>query len=362
MFPQSGNIAYKSNYLTLESKQKKHSSNQLMKKRIINWGIIGAGHIAGKFADDIKLVADAQLIAIASTDLSRAKTFAEKHSISNFYGNYNAILDCPNLDAVYIATTNEQHCSNTLMCLERGIAVLCEKPFALNKKEVQMMIDKAQEKKVFLMEAMWTCFVPGFKKALAVIQSGELGAPLLVKADWCTFFPFDAHKRIYNKAMGGGALLDIGVYPVALAQAVLGKYKTIQVSYELNKITGVDDTCIIQTKYDSGAIAVLSSSVKAKLPVEAFICCEKGYVHLPARFHHPKKFVIGVYDGRNPTIERTVNAPFKGHGYRFQVEEVNRCLQQGKLQSDIVSHAFSIDVIETMDASRKEMGLVYEAD
>lgn len=333
-----------------------------MKKKI-NWGIIGAGHIAGKFAEDIKLVANANLIAIASTDLSRAKIFAEKHDIPNAYGSYEAILNCPNLDVVYIATTNEQHAPNTLMCLEKGIAVLCEKPFALNKKEVEIMIAKAQEKKVFLMEAMWTCFVPGFKKAMAVIKSGELGAPILVKADWCTFFPFDADKRIYNKALGGGALLDIGVYPVALAQAVLGKYKKMKVSSTMNALTGVDDTCLIQTEYENGALAMLNSSVKAKLPVDAFICCEKGYVHLPSRFHHPKKFIVGVYDGRNPTIERTVTANYKkGYGYQFQIQEVNRCLQQRKLQSDIVSHQFSLDVMETMDAARKEMGLVYDAD
>ena len=331
-------------------------------KKKINWGIIGAGHIAGKFAECLALVTDAQLIAVASTNLSRAEIFAAKHNIPHFFGNYSDILNCPDLDVIYIATTNDQHAPNTLMCLERGIAVLCEKPFALNKKQVLLMTEKAKEKNVFLMEAMWSCFIPGLKKALAIVESGELGAPVLVKADFGIFFPFDADKRIYNKSLGGGALLDIGIYPVVLAQLVFGKYKKMKISAALNAHTGVDDTCLMQLEYENGGLALLSASVKAKMPTEAWIFCENGYVHLQPRFHHPKKFVIGVYDGKNPTIERTVKCDYKSWGYQFQIQEVNRCLQQGKTQSDVVSHAFSLELIETLDAARKEMGLVYEQD
>ena len=331
-------------------------------KKRINWGIIGAGHIANKFAECLALVADAQLIAVASTNLSRAEIFATKHNIPHFFGNYSDILNCPDLDVLYIATTNDQHAPNTLMCLEQGIAVLCEKPFALNRKQVLVMTEKAKEKNVFLMEAMWSCFVPGLQKALSIVESGELGKPILLKADFGGFFPFDADKRIYNKSLGGGTLLDIGIYPVVLAQLVFGKYKKMKISATMNALTGVDDTCLMQLEYENGSLAVLNASVKAKMPTEAWIFCEKGYVHLPPRFHHPKKFEIGVYDGKNPSIVRTVKCDYKLWGYQYQIKEVNRCLQQGKNQSDVVSHAFSLELIETLDAARKEIGLVYEQD
>ena len=331
-------------------------------KKKINWGIIGAGHIANKFAECFALVPDAQLIAVASTDLARAEIFAVKHNIPHFFGNYTDILNCPDLDVIYIATTNDQHAPNTLMCLEHGIAVLCEKPFALNKKQVQLMIEKAREKNVFLMEAMWSCFVPGLQKALSIVESGELGAPILVKADFGGFFPFDADKRIYNKSLGGGALLDIGIYPVVLAQLIFGKYKKIKISAAMNALTGVDDTCAMHLEYDNGGMAVLNASVKAKMQTEAWIFCEKGYVHLPPRFHHPKKFEIGLYNGKNPETIRSYKTDYKSWGYQYQIKEVNHCLQQGKIQSDIVSHAFSLELIETLDAARKEMGLVYPQD
>lgn len=331
-------------------------------KRIINWGIIGAGHIAGKFAADLAFVDDAKLVAIASTDVNRAQKFADKFSIPNAYGTYEGILSCPNLDVVYVATTNDRHCPNTLMCLENGIAVLCEKPFAMNTKEVQSMIDKAREKKVFLMEALWSRFVPGFKKIKVILDSGELGAPILVKADFGAYVPFEAEHRAYNPKFGGGSLVDIGIYPIFLAQTIFGKPTAMKVTGMMNPITGVDDTCLMQTEYENGGKGFLSSSFTAKMPVEGWIFCEKGYVKLYHSFSHVQKFDVAVYDGRNPEKLRTVKAKHKGFGYQFEAQEVNRCLQVGEIQSEIITHAFSLALIETLDAARKELGLLYEQD
>jgi predicted dehydrogenase len=329
-------------------------------KTEINWGIIGSGRIAHKFAQDMRLVPNARLHAIASSDRSRAQEFARQYGAEYAFGSYEAIVNCPHLDVVYIASTNEKHCENAILCLKRRIPVLCEKPLAMNLKEVKRMLDTAEQHQTFFMEAMWTRCIPAFQKVLELVEKGVIGGPLSIKAEFGFFYPFDATSRLYDLKQGGGSLLDIGVYPMTLAQSVFGKPLVINALATKNKITGVDDTCALQFGYAHEEIALLNTSVTSALPIEAYIFGEKGYIHIPPRFHHPHFFDVYMYDGFNPPKKETVKMPFEGNGYQFEIMEVNRCLKKNLTQSPLVPHSFSLDLMETLDAVREKIGLVYE--
>lgn len=320
----------------------------------INWGIIGLGKIAHKFAHDLRFVKDAQLHAVASTDSQRSADFAKQYGASYHFSSYEALLNCPHLDAVYIATPHHLHCVNTLMCLRRRIPVLCEKPFGMNAQEVRQMIDMAHTNQVFLMEAMWTRFIPSFQRALELIQSGVIGRPLSMKADFGFFAPFNAESRIFNKDLGGGSLLDIGIYPIMAALSIFGKPAKISALATMSQ-TDVDETCAVNFQYDNGAIAMLHSTVKAHTNIEAFIYGEKGVLYIHPRFHHSEMLTVKLYNGQ----EEILSLPIDGHGYQFEAMEVNRCLINNALESSIMSHQFSLDLIETLDAVRREIGLIY---
>jgi predicted dehydrogenase len=329
-------------------------------KTELNWGIIGSGRIAHKFAQDMRLVPNARLHAIASSDRSRAQEFARQYGAEYAFGSYEAIVNCPHLDVVYIASTNEKHCENAILCLKRRIPVLCEKPLAMNLKEVKRMLDTAEQNQTFFMEAMWTRCIPAFQKVLELVENGVIGGPLSIKAEFGFFYPFDATSRLYDLKQGGGSLLDIGVYPMTLAQSIFGKPLVINALAAKNKMTGVDDTCALQFGYAQQEMALLNTSVTSALPIEAYIFGEKGYIHIPPRFHHPHFFDVYMYDGFNPPKKEIVKMPFEGNGYQFEIMEVNRCLKKNLLQSPVVPHSFSLDLMETLDAVREKIGLVYE--
>lgn len=325
----------------------------------IRWGIIGLGHIAKKFASDLKLVPNAELVAVASRNESNANAFAAQFGAQQYYSSYEKMLNVGGLDAIYIATTNETHAELTLLCFKYKIAVLCEKPLALNSKEVRKMILAAQRSKVFFMEAMWSYFVPAFRTAVyeaTVLKT--LGEPLYVKADFGAYFPFDANARHYNLAMGGGALLDIGIYVIALSQAIFGVPKKIQAQAKMNSLTSVDEIISLQFEHAHG-FSQLSAAFTAKMPTQAWIFCEKGFFYLPEGFHHPNSFTIARYDGRNKPIEKTIEMPVEGFGYQFQIIEVCECLRAGKLESMVMSHQKSIDFMRTLDAVRKKINLKF---
>ena len=327
--------------------------------RTIRWGILGLGHIAKKFANDIKLVPNSELVAVASRTESNAKAFAEQFGAKKYYSNYETMLAADGIDAVYIATTNETHTELTLLCFKYKISVLCEKPLALNTKQVQKMIAAARKHKVFFMEAMWSYFVPAFKTAVhhaTVLKT--LGEPLYVKADFGAYFPFDAKARHYNIEMGGGALLDIGIYVIALAQAIFGVPKKIQAHAQMNTETGVDEVCSMMFEHKNG-FSQLSAAFTAKMPTQAWIFCTEGYIYLPEGFYHPNSYTIVKYDGRNKPIEETIEMPVEGFGYQFEIMEVCDCLRAGKLESSIMTHQNSIDFMKTMDTVRKKINLKF---
>lgn len=322
----------------------------------INWGIIGLGKIAHKFASDLKYVPDARLHAVASTDNQRASDFARQYGAQYHFSSYEALLNCPHLDVVYIATNHPQHCAVTLMCLKKRIPVLCEKPFGMNAHEVKMMIDTAKSNKTFLMEALWTRFIPAFQKAMSIVKNGTIGRPLSIKADFGFAAPFNPNNRIYNRDLGASSLLDIGIYPILMAQTVFGDRPTrIQAMAKMSS-TEIDETCAMNLQYADGGIAMCHSTVVADSKIEAFIYGEEGVLHIHPRFHHPQKITVTLYHGRG---EESYYLPYEGNGYQFEAMEVNKCLKNNQLESVHVPHSFSTDLIETLDAVRKEIGLVF---
>ena len=224
----------------------------------------------------------------------------------------------------------------------------------MNAKEVKTMIETAHNNHTFLMEAMWTRFIPSFQKAIDVIKSGVIGKPLSMKADFGFYAPFDEKGRLFNKELGGGSLLDIGIYPIMAALSIFGKPEKISALATIGK-TGVDETCAVNFQYASGAIAMCHSTVHSNTNIEAYIYGEKGVLYIHPRFHHAKALTVTLNNGK----EETIAIPFEGYGYQFEAMEVNNCLKNNQLESKIVSHQFSIDLIETLDAVRNEIGLVY---
>jgi predicted dehydrogenase len=322
--------------------------------KVFNWGIVGLGRIAHKFAEDLGKIPNARLHAVASRDLDRSRQFGQQYSATHFYGSYEELASCPDLDAVYIATPHVSHCSNTVFFLQHRIPVLCEKPFAMNATEVRQMIAAAAENQTFLMEAIWTRFLPMTLKVLELINNGQIGKVLSVKADFGFRAPLDPENRIYNRELGGGALLDIGIYPVFLSLLLLGKPETIKALAHIGS-TGVDEDTAINFKYADGAMAHLHATIRSGTKTEAFIFGETGTLHLHSRWHEPS-FMTLLRENERPEF---FGFDYFSTGYNYEAVEVMRCLEQGLTESPDLPLSFSLLLIETLDAIRSEIGLVY---
>jgi predicted dehydrogenase len=326
-------------------------------RKTINWGIIGTGWIAEKFAVGLSSVPDAKLTAVASRTRDTAAAFAQRHAIDTAHGSYEEIARDPAVDVVYIATPHPYHCENTLMCLENGKAVLCEKPFAMNEREVLRMIEKAGEKKLFLMEAFWTRFLPSLDVTLKILASGELGAVRHIKSDFGVSRPYDPKHRAFNKELGGGSLLDIGIYPVFLTLLLWGEPDEIKAVADIGK-TAVDESLALTFSYKDGRIATLFSSFTVNSTVETYIGGTKGRLKLNRMWHCPVS--LELTKGDNATQQ--INPEYVGNGYNYEAAEVVRCLQSGQTESAILPLNFSLRLIRLLDRIRKEIGLVYSAD
>ena len=224
--------------------------------KIINWGIIGLGNIANKFAKDLLTIENAQLYAVASRSQEKADAFATTYNAIKAYNSYEALVNDTNIDAVYIATPHALHKENTLLCLEKGIAVLCEKPFAMNAEEVNTMISKAKEKNVLLMEALWTYFLPHYQYVLQELTNKTYSHVLKLEADFGFYRKFDGSSRVFNKSLGGGSLLDIGIYPIFAALSSLGIPQDIKANATFYE-NGADSSCNMVFNYDNDITAHL---------------------------------------------------------------------------------------------------------
>lgn len=326
-----------------------------MEKKIYNWAVLGCGKIARKFSNDLKLLPNARLYATSSRDLKRAQDFAEEFGYKKAYGSYEEMVNDSNVDAVYIATPHSFHREHTMLCLNHKKAVLCEKAFAINKKEAEEMVTCAKENHTFLMEAFWTMFQPSFRKALEAIQSGELGNLKMVRSDFAFNGPYDPQKRLYNIALGGGSLLDIGIYPVFAALTSLGKPESIKTMADFSS-TGVEESISMLFKYPGGEMASLSSSFASYSPVQTEYWCESGYLVLNTRWHAPTSITINRA-GEKPEIWPSMHK--EGNGYQYEAEHVMNCLEEGRIESDIMPWQLSIDMMETLDRIRENAGIVF---
>ncbi len=321
----------------------------------IRWGILGTGTIAHKFASDLKRVENAELVAVGSRSLQDAKVFCGEFDIPLSFGSYEELAACDEIDIVYIATPNHLHHPNTLLCLNHGKAVLCEKPFALNAKQASEMIGLARRKKVFLMDALWTKFLPHYQKMLDIVKSGELGAIKMVRAN----FGFQANakpdSRLLNPELGGGSLMDIGIYNVFAALDILGEPDEISVSIN-STAQGIDEQCAVVFKYQNGAMASLFSSISANLETEVEICGTLGRLKLTAPFYDSTSVLEQDADGKK-TVIRTEKEG--GLGYQYEARHATRCLLEGNTQSTVVPHAYSILLMQTLDRIRNLAGIVF---
>ncbi|GHT27739.1 oxidoreductase [Bacteroidia bacterium] len=319
------------------------------------WGILGPGKIANKFADGLKELANAERYAVASSSLERAETFKTNHGFRKAFGSYTEMLADPDLDVVYISTVNNLHFEHTMLCLEAGKAVLCEKPFASNLSQVEQMVNKAREKNVFLMEGLWSRFVPSMVQFKEQADSGAIKRPLMLQCNYGFIAPFDPARRIYDPALGGGSIPDIGIYPIFTALYLFGKPESIQVT-SLPSPTGTDWTTSILFKHKGKEISMLSSSFQLISDNEARLYGEGGYLKLHDMFSKPTRLTVNKYDGN----ETHIPTPTVGNGMNYEAAEVMACLDKGLFESPSMSHSFSLDLIGVIDEVVQKAANSYE--
>ena len=324
--------------------------------KTIRWGILGLGKIAHSFATDMQIVAGSQVYAVASRTQEKADEFGAKYAAHVCYDSYEKLAADPNVDAIYIATPHVRHYEDTLLCLNHGKAVLCEKPFAMNSDQVEAMIATAQQHNVLLMEALWTRFMPHFKFVQEELESGKYGAVKSLTADFCFDAPVNPDGRLYNKDLGGGSLLDIGIYPAFLALALFGKPETISAKAKIGK-TGVDEETEMTFHYATGTQAHLASSIRIKTPSLATLVCEHGMLVMHGQFHMKDK-VTTILNG----VKLEHDFKYQAKGYHFEIMHFADLLREGKTESPLMSYAFSSLLINTLDQVRELIGLQYNAD
>lgn len=309
-----------------------------------NWGIIGTGSISHLFAQGLRNASGANLYCVASRSRQKADAFAKVYNIPVAYGSYEELAKDSHVEIVYIGTPNSLHCENSLLCLQNKKAILCEKPFALNTSQVERMIHSARQNNVFLMEALWSRFLPSIQKVQSLIQNKVLGEPLCIKADFGFLAEYNEQSRLFNPTLGGGSLLDIGIYPVFLALLLFGYPDRIS-SHSVMAPSGVDLSTGIFLSWKSGQFAQLASSFGVDLDTEAVIYCTKGKITLHRRFHMPTRLSITTDDQH-----KEIPIDWRGNGYNYEAEEVMKCLNEGRLESQLLPLNFSLQLMKLLQS------------
>ena len=320
--------------------------------RSVGWGILGLGNIAHKFASDLLLVNNTELVAVASSDFKRAKVFSEKYESKRFYDGYSQLLEDDEVEIIYIASLHPQHAKLSIAAMEKGKAVLCEKPFAMNLQEVTEMIRVAKKNNTLLMEALWTAFLPHFQYVKNSIENKNFGKVIHLEADFGFKSTHSVESRVLKKELGGGSLLDIGIYPVFLALSTLGIPKSIE-STATFFTNGADSSCEMIFNYDN-AKAILKSTFLKETPTEAIFTCEYGVIKINTRFHQPTTITL-----EQNGIEEHLDFSAETFGYNFEIEHFNQLLRDNKKESELMSFSFSKDLIATLDLIRKKINLNY---
>ena len=326
----------------------------------IRWGILGCGRIARKFASDLSLVPDTELVAVGSRNKESADQFVSEFNARFVHYSYEELVQNTEVDVIYIATPHGLHHQHALLCLRHHKPVLCEKAFALNSRQAEEMISLAQANKVFLMEALWTKFLPHYQLLMQWVRDGKLGAIQNVLINFGFVPSPPVPQRVFDPALGGGTLLDIGIYNVFIALSVLGKPDVVEASMTPAD-TGVDEQCCVMLKYDNGAMASLFSSFSTNLPTEAEISGRLGRIRLTSRFYEPTT-IIEYYPGRVDSKQILSYDREPGWGYQYEIRHVNDCLRKGLTESPIMSFSDTLLLMDTLDRVRKAAGIHYAAD
>jgi predicted dehydrogenase len=320
-----------------------------------NWAILGCGKIARKFVGDLKLLPNARLYAAASRSVDNAQAFATEFGFEKAYGSYNEMVNDPAVDVVYIASPHSHHFEHAMLCLDHRKAVLCEKAFAINSKEVAQMIEASKRNHTFLMEAFWTRFQPSFLKVLDIIRSGELGTLKMVRSDFAFNAEFNTEKRLYNVALGGGSLLDIGIYPIFMSLMTLGKPSEIKTLAKFCS-TGAEESIMMSFIYPGGEIASLISSFASHSSTQTEFSFENGFVRLNRRFYTPTSLTYWKNWENEQLITFEKSA---GFGYELEAAHVMDCLDKEMIESDWMPLSLSADLMEIMDRVRADSGIIF---
>jgi predicted dehydrogenase len=320
----------------------------------VRWGILGPGGIAAQFAGDLKFVEGAELAAVGSRSAATATAFAERFGFARAHGSYAELAADPDVDVIYVATPHAFHFDAALACVEAGKSVLVEKPITLDMASAAALIQAARNNGVFLMEAMWMRLNPAIRKVAELVEEGAIGWVSAIHADFGLQGPFDAGHRLRDPKLGGGALLDLGVYPINLVHLILGKPASVQAWAHLTP-EGVDENTGVLLGYQPGAVAALTCSINGGSRNAASITGTDGRIDLPVGFFVPREFVLNR-PGRDP---ETFEFPFEGNGYQFEAAEVQRCLLAGELESPLMDHATTLEVMSLLDTIRDEIGVSY---
>ncbi len=324
-------------------------------EKIIRWGIVGPGNIANKFAKAMKNVEGACLAAVASRSEQKGIEFAQKYDIPKVYVGYEEMAKSQEIDAVYIATPHPFHKSCAEIFLNAKKHVLCEKPVCVTAAQAKSLRDCAQKNGVFLMEAMWTRFLPAIDEAAKIAQSGEIGAIRGVKADFCYWCTPEEDAKLYSNDLAGGALLDVGIYGLNFAAVFLGDSpESILATADVDH--GVDCHTSIMMKYKDGVIASVSSAINVMKPETGYIYGTNGYIELPC-FYGAKELLVVTQDGK-----RRISKPSIGDGFEEEIIEACTCIRDGRTQSDVMPMTESIKMLEQMDYIRSLIDLKYPFD
>ena len=321
----------------------------------IRWGIVGPGIIANKFAKAIKNVPGARLLAVASRSAEKGRAFAEKYNVPNVFASYEEMVDSDLVDAVYIATPHPFHKPCAEIFLNAKKHVLCEKPVCVNEKQAADLMKCAEKNGVFLMEAMWTRFLPAVKEAVNIAKSGEIGEIRGVRADFCYSVTPMEDAKLFRNDMAGGSLLDVGVYGLNLADIFLDdEPKTINAISDIDH--GVDLHTDVLLQYKSGAIASISSAINVVKPSTGYVYGTKGYIALP-RFYGAQEIIVSVNDEERRIVRNSM-----GDGFEEEICEACNCIRMGKRQSDVMPMSKSIKMLRQMDRIREQIQLKYPFD
>jgi predicted dehydrogenase len=311
----------------------------------LRWGVIGTGGIAATLTADLNLTDSGRVVAVGSRHQESADRFADRFDIPHRHSSYEALVADPDVDVVYVATPHPMHHADTLMALEAGKPVMVEKAFTMNAAEARDLVDTSRAKGLFLMEAMWTRFLPHMAEVRRLVADGSLGEIVTVTADHGQWFPKDPHFRLFDPELGGGALLDLGVYPVSFASMILGRPDRIVAMIE-PAFTGVDGLTSMLFGYANGAQAVLTCTSAAPTPTRAAIVGTEARIEIDGDFYTPTSFSLIPRDGAPVRFAE----PHLGRGLWHEADEVARCLRDGLLESPLMPLDESISIMETMDA------------